>query len=760
MAHRTGTRAADDSGITVPFDRSVGAALFRRGGIAYAVFDERRPIDLAQLRTDSQFAGATAHLLPGATMIRVPVPEDRAVTLQLTARGWRIATASTPPQPQPISPVFTDGQVSFPALAANDVLMIADPDTGATLLVGTQRKPGQGVAAERRTAEFIVVPTVQGVLVEPLSDAVALRTVPTGFVMTGAPPGVAVSPPATMTDGLLAAARLTSHYRFPAMQTDALLRRMTRQISAAAAAPPLARSPARLIVAETMMALGMGAEVAALLQLIAEQDPREAESPDTTGLKAAAALLAGRLAEAAPLADPRLGSTDEDALWRGLLLAARQEGSAEAAALLAATAALLLRYPPAIRDRLLPLVLETMILAGHTAPAARLLAERKDDPALRLATAMLKQAQGDVDGALAQYDRLANGRDQLTRIRAATRAIELRLASDRLDARQAAAAMEKLLYAWRWDWRDLALRQRLATLRQIAGDWRGALQILREARADFPAQAARIRIQQQETFAALLRDDAADAIRPLDLVSLVEENADLLPTTPEGEHLHEQLADRLLALDLPRRAEEVLAGLLKAAPTETSRVGYGTRLAALRLREGDPAGALAALGQSTSLDLSPDQKARRMVLAATAQAKLGNLKAAVGLLTDLDTPAADETRATILEQARDWRGAGQALASLAAKTIPPTGPLDDAQRRTLLRLATAAARAGDGATLADLRRREVGRIGTGPIADMFRLLTADAIRDTEDLKRAQQEIGLVKALPEGLKALRPASGSP
>jgi 2-methylcitrate dehydratase PrpD len=43
-------------------------------------------------------------------------------------------------------------------------------------------------------------------------------------------------------------------------------------------------------------------------------------------------------------------------------------------------------------------------------------------------------------------------------------------------------------------------------------------------------------------------------------------------------------------------------------------------------------------------------------------------------------------------------------------------------------LATAAARAGDDAALAALRQREGARMESGPLADMFRLLTADQVR--------------------------------
>ena len=91
------------------------------------------------------------------------------------------------------------------------------------------------------------------------------------------------------------------------------------------------------------------------------------------------------------------------------------------------------------------------------------------------------------------------------------------------------------------------------------------------------------------------------------------------------------------------------------------------------------------------------------------------------------TRSAAEARASILEQAKDWAGADRALASYVAKTVPETGDLDDAARRSLLRLATAAARAGDEATLATLREQQEARMGTGPLADMFRLLTADPV---------------------------------
>src|SRR4051812_7043108 len=200
---------------------------------------------------------------------------------------------------------------------------------------------------------------------------------------------------------------------------------------------------------------------------------------------------------------------------------------------------------------------------------------------------------------------------------------------------------------------------------------------------------------------------------------------------------------------------------MQTAPPGGSRAGFGTRLAALRLREGDAAGAIAALGASEFADLPEDQTERRSLLMAAALARQGDSGRALAVLNALTSAEADEARATLLERADDWPATKGALADLAGRTIPAEGRLNDVQRRTLLRLATAAARAGDDAALVALRQRETARMEGGPLADMFRLLTADQVRSAADLRRSGQEGMLARALPGQLKALQaPARQTP
>jgi tetratricopeptide (TPR) repeat protein len=744
----------DGTAFLVPFDGTTGAASFRSGDSTYVVFDERRPVDMIALRSDPVFGAASVQLLPNGTLFRVPLAPPRSIVLTQMQQGWRIAALPAAPKQQPIAVSYTDGRLNLAAEQPGDVISIADPGTGATLLVGTQHRPGQALVSNQRSTEFILRPTIQGVAVEPLSDAIALKQMPTGFSLAGGLAGLLLSPPTSATEGLMDAALLTRRLEFSTMATDALLRRVNKQFGDAAVSPPLGRGVKNRIAAESLIALGLGAEAESLLQMAAEQDPKEAASADTGALTAIAALLAGRTTEADALMDPRLDGTDEISLWRAIRQAMQDDGSPSAAAVFAATAPLVFQYPRPIREHVLPLIVETMIKGGELAPAARLLDQRKKDRRLAYARALMQQAEGNTDEALTMLDTLASGRDQFDRARAAIRAVELRLDTRKLDKVQAADALDKLLYAWRGDAQELALRERVADLRGQTGAWRVALATLRLAEVDFPEQATPIHQRLKEMFAGMIRDQSAQQMPPIDFVSAMDENADLMRDFGDDEAVQQSLADRLLALDLPDRAKPVLEKLMRSAKSDVAKARFGLGLATLEARDGNDAVAKAILDGSDGHDLPPDLAEQRLILRAATIARLGDPGAAAAMLVPSRTARATEARAQILENVADWAGAAQAWSDCATLTVPQTGMLDEGQMRTVLRLATATARAGDDAALADLRQKYGGRIGPGPLGDMFRLLIAEPIRTTADIKRSAREANLAASLPTDLKALQ------
>ncbi len=166
--------------------------------------------------------------------------------------------------------------------------------------------------------------------------------------------------------------------------------------------------------------------------------------------------------------------------------------------------------------------------------------------------------------------------------------------------------------------------------------------------------------------------------------------------------------------------------------------------------------------RSEGPDLPPDLIEQRLIVRAGSVAHQGDPAAAAAMLAATRTARATEARAQILETASDWAGAEQAWSDCAALTLPDSGMLDEAQTRTVLRLATATARAGDDAKLAGLRDTFGARIGAGPLGDMFRLLTVEPIRTTADIGRSQQETSLAASLacrPEGARVARSAQAA-
>ena len=749
------------AGFSVPFGTGVGAAAFIRGEQALFVFDERRPVDLAALTGDNLLTSASVQLLVAATLVRLILPPGMEAGLQHSASGdWAILLSPAAARREPIHAIpmrAEKGSMLLAAPPAGRSIAVTDPETGALLLVGTIREPGFGVPAERRAAQFLLLASSQGVAVQPISDRLALRPTETGFVL-GAFEAAGIDPdPEPMLSVAagsgVGATALTRRFDFPASRDTELLRRLQAHLSDAAAAPVLARGRPRVAAAQVAIALGLGIEAQSMLANAVQEDPRLANSAEVAGLSAIAAMLAGRNDAADGIDDPRLSGSDEVDFWRAVIEARRHEGLPKAAAAFAATLPLVLAYPTALRDRLLPLALETMALGGEATAAESVLAEDRDNPALRIADGLQKRAGGDIDGALKAFDAAVIGHDRRDRARAGLLATDLRLATHRIDAKHATVQLDAGLFTWRGDDVEFATRLRLAGLRAEGGNPRSALSQLREAEGLFPERKIEVRARLHEVFEAALQQPPGPELAPLEFVALLDENADLLAESPPDASLQARMADRLLSLDLPRRAGPLLEKLIGGTSQEAPRAAFGATLARMRLQEGDGAGAIAALQASSAGVLPEALSTHRRLLFAEASQRLGDTKRALAALADLDTPAANEARAALYEQTRDWPAATAALAVIADDAMTGVSMPNEMQARTLVRLAIAAAQASDEAVMIRLRANPLARTGQGQAADLFRLLTAQPVTGAADLKRSRQEIAMAKTLPAGLRML-------
>jgi hypothetical protein len=737
--------------VALAFPENTGAAVFRRGGAMLAVFDAKGPIDLSRVAADPIFGAADTWTVPDGVVLRLPLSAGLTLLPRRDGTGWVLEavreetlanrtpmTAEPEPGPPARLVIVTEG--------SGRALALQDPDTGQPLLVATLTVPGQGFGASRRMPELELLPTRQGAAVLARSDRLVMRSLAdrillgaaTGDTLRFGTPG-AIEPAAE-------AVALTRVLDLPAGLPGLLQDRLREQQAGIAAAPPLARGPLRREALETLLVLGMPQEAQAMGGLALQEDPRVRGDARLLLGHGIAALLGGRIPDARGIEDQRLPLTDETALWRGLLAAAR--GNRAAAAGIVPALPMLLTYPEPIRNRMLPLAAEALA-ESDPAAAQRLLATLPDEPAFAYARGRVAEAEGRAEDALGRYDALAQGTDRLWRARALRRAAELRLATGRIDAAGAADALERVLFAWRGDAEEVALRRRLAALRRQTGAARRAFDLLRETAALAPEQAAALAPEIAQSFAEALVSEP-----PVAAVALFDQHRDLLPRGPEGADALAGLAGRLLELDLPDRATALLQEAADRATTRAGRAGYGARLAALRLAERDPQGALAALDATGFDGLPAPLAAERSVLRARGLAARGERPAAEALLAAMGD-AGQAPLSALRADAQDWPGAVAALSRHLATSLPPApAPLDDAQRRDATRLAAFAALAGDDARLATLKEALRPRMGEGPIAEAFALLTSDPLRGIADLGRLQRELDLMRALPARLAASR------
>lgn len=743
----------DRSSILIPFDPSVGAAAFKQRDQLVVVFDAERPIDLSPLQADPVYGRATIYMLPGASVMRLPLPNGIWASLEREPDGWRIVLQTERPVLSPAAPTSSRDQLSWAIQQPGQAVRIPDDLTGSVLLIGTVRTTAAAVLLAQTTPQFVLRPTILGIVVEPLSDRLTLDVRPHGFALSNPGARLDLTPSSPELFTRANAIGLTTQFGLSPEPQDALFQAARALITTTASPPPAQRASAERELARKMIALGMGAEAQAMLHLAALRDPRKTRLADYRGLLALAALLANRLPESAPINDPDLSGTDEVTLWRALRGAALRENLATVGPQLASTWPLILSYGPALKQRLLPMAAETLIKSNNLPAAQSLLQAEPDPPPLALARAMLAEAEGNTAAALAGYDALGHERDPLLRVRAARRAIELRLATHQLTPAQAADAYGKLVAAWHGGHIERAVRERFAALLAESGKWQQSLAELRMLENDFPNQAEAIRSRRRAAFAAFLSSPVAGILSPVDFLTFARANADVAPEGDAGIALQMALADKLIALDFTGQAASALQKLLDSAPPATARAEIGARLAHLLIREGNAPGALEALYKSNFPDLPPPLTEQRSLMQAKALALQGNVEQAVTLLAGLNVPAADRLRAEILERKRDWAGAEQALKDLAGRVVPTSGPLTDAQRNTLLHLATAMTNAGDDAGLAGLRLREMERMGNGSTSNPFRILTEAPIHHVADLPNAEKDLRGAGALPGDLNSV-------
>jgi hypothetical protein len=331
-------RVGEGLRLTFPFAAATPAAMFRRADAVWLVFDAAAPIDVSKLVTQQigSVRSAVVTRTEGGQVVRIKVDRPRLTSLEADGFTWTVSIGDLvlePTRPLAITraaapPQRTSAVIPFDA--PQQLHRLTDPEVGDKLLVVTALGPPRGFLRPQSFVEFHALASTHGVAIQPIADDVALELTedkivinrPSGLNLSGLSAGAAGE---VGSDG----ARRSNSASFTLdaqlwgfdREADFVLRHADL-VRNAAQAPEAERTARRLELARFYLAREFYAEAKGVLDVALAKELPKGEAAPALALRAIAAVLMGRAADALrDLANPVVGDQFDAPLWRALAYA-------------------------------------------------------------------------------------------------------------------------------------------------------------------------------------------------------------------------------------------------------------------------------------------------------------------------------------------------------------------------------------------------------------------------------------------------------
>jgi predicted negative regulator of RcsB-dependent stress response len=730
-----------------PWAALPGAAVFRRAGAIWIVFDAGAELDLSalDLAPSTRVRNARTVYGPDHTALRFETTASTLADVRAAGAGWTITLGdSLSEAPRPVR-LARDTGAGRPAVlrmavsGARAVVDLDDPVVGDRLFVLTADGRMTGMPEERRFADAVILASTHGVAIQPLSDGLSLAARPGGAELVrpggltlsrASDPGLRAGADAPVSPGFLDFERWRGDQPF-------VEGRRYHERQARAMDPESV-----LALARFLLAWELAPEAAGAVQLAVELRPEYETTPEIAAMNGVAAYMAGRLSDAERFfAHPALVSDPAARPWQALLAAERGDWP-RARRLFEEGRDALFFMDPVWRARMSAAAanaaLNSRDLAGANAWIDRALAEPAD-PRARAETAFalagLAAEEGDIDLALARYAALDSDPWTPIQARAMLEKTRLEMAHDRISADAAAVQLEGLLYRWRGDEVEQAVAGMLGTAYAQAGRYEEAFAIMASAQARFPGSrvARQLGVDMQEEFRRLFESERFDRMDPMQALALWYGHHELTPQGPSGHRIVRRIARRLVEIGLFDRAAQLLDHQLSPDVTMTSlaRAQIAEELARVQLMDNNPEAALNAIERTRVAGLPPELVTARRLLQARALAGLNRAEQALELISGDRSPEADRLRADIAWDGRRWAEAGRRLEAVLGERWREASSLNDVEAHDVLRAALAYALAEDRAGLERVEARYGAAMAESRHAQAFALVSDSTGRSSD-----------------------------
>jgi tetratricopeptide (TPR) repeat protein len=746
---------ADGQVVTLrfPWAAPVGAAVFRRGGAVFVVFDAKAKLDMAP-QLGSQPLGAVKRVrwMNGAdfTVVRIETPEAVSLSAASDGPNWSVTLGGPVPAVQDGVKINRDDQTGPPALTAalsgaTKVVWLTDPAIGDRFAAVTAMGQARGVERDHVYVETQLLKTVQGVAVEAIAPDLKV-SIDGDLIRVERPKGLTLSPPgeiARADDAPEALPQpavmpaLVDFQRWSAAGPSGFLgryRQLEDLASDESAKGQGAPVTARMALARFLVGTELNYEAIGVLDLIGKQNPSMLNDPELRGLRGAARAMVGRYKEAqADFSSPVVANDPASALWRGYI-DSKLGNWAEARKSFVSGAKAIDLFAPKWKARFAVAHAQSALELKDPDAARSLLtyalAQPIDAPEqlnALLVDAKLIEAQGQTNKALAVYEAIARAPLDDVATPALLRATKIRYDLGLMKPADAVAQLDSLRFRWRGDATELEVIRTLGEIYLGQGRYREALEALRSAGSRLPDSPAALALQAElaDAFRKLFLQGQADGLQPIQALALFLDFRQLTPVGADGDEMVRRLARRLIDVDLLPQAAELLKYQVENRLDGVAKAQVATDLAAVYLMDQQPEKALDAIWGSRTTLLPNALNAQRRVLEARALMGLNKYDGALEILGKDVSPEALDARAEVYWRQKDWAKAADIYEKrLGERWKTPATALSGEDETRLIRAGVAFSLAGDSKGLQQLADHYQGFVDQARAPEALRIALA------------------------------------
>lgn len=760
--------------LSFPWNIPVNLAVFQRNGYLWIIFDHRQNVDIEELT--SLTAKMADELLqmphPSATVLRLKLKPKVYPSIRKEGLLWIIdllkQDTSDTIKDLPLYTQYDSSKKPYlfiPTTAAGNTVTIIDPAIGDIISVSPSSELKSGLKNAYSYPDFELLDSTQGVAMVFKAHDVTLDRSNVGLTIKALNRGLNIS--ANLESLKRHEIIVRTKENLPSLIADIPQQILKEKFTKAeellkqdiSSAEENEKDKAKMLLAQYYISKGLGTNALNVLNKMAENKSKEINTEYYQGLMGIANFLTRRYDQAIEnFSFGHLPELNEAIFWRTLASAAKQPQPEDNVVLLSYIS-LIKDYPNELKNRIAMIGAEIALAAGDDMTTQNFIdvlkttdSKKNYQDEINYLSAKKFLIQGYPRNAIREFRRVAAGNSLKYAALARKQIANLEIELNATKPEKAINELERLRFAWSEKEFRKNLLDNLSGLYIRNNDYYNALRSLQKLhKLSTSEEQERITEKMVSLFEDIYINNRADNLPALKSLALYQDFEWLAPKSKHYNMIIQKLSDRLVAVDLLDRAEQLLTDELKnntLSPEE--RGSAGARLALIYLFKEQNNNALRILDQTEYDNLPQTLYLHRKIIRAKALSALGKQEEALDLLKDDYSRNALLLKSEIYWNAGLWGQAADNLKYLIEKPVEGK-PLSQEQINLILDWTTALKKSGKETVIVRLRNKFMPYFKNTKYHSVFNILTNRLENDKIDIKQIDNVINDVAAYSDFAK---------